>query len=314
MTIQLICCSHSPLMLKDLPPSQAGDQTAFFDEMARVANAVRAFDPELVVVFGPDHFNGFFFDLMPPFCIGAAAQASKDWGIEGGPLRVRADLAQACVRALYQRQIDPAYSHDMRIDHGISIPLVQLTGSLARYDSLPVFINCAGDPRPTMQRCWEFGEAVGTFLAQTGLRITFIGSGGLSHDPPTPRLTSSPPDVARRLIQRHQASTDELDAREKRVMQAAHDLVEGKGPCMPPKPDWDLQFLDKLCRNDKQALTAITDEELNREAGFGGHEVRTWVAALAAAQQCGDLTLHQRFYRVVPEWLTGMGIVTSFKD
>ena len=32
------------------------------------------FTPDLVVVFGPDHFNGFFYELMPAFCIGTAAE------------------------------------------------------------------------------------------------------------------------------------------------------------------------------------------------------------------------------------------------
>ena len=30
----------------------------------------------LVVVFGPDHFNGFFYELMPAFCIGTAAEGT----------------------------------------------------------------------------------------------------------------------------------------------------------------------------------------------------------------------------------------------
>ena len=46
---------------------------AVFRELDSCAAALRAFDPDLVVVFGPDHFNGFFYELMPAFCIGTAA-------------------------------------------------------------------------------------------------------------------------------------------------------------------------------------------------------------------------------------------------
>ena len=56
----------------------------------------------------------------------------------------------------------------MKVDHGITIPLYKLTGALARYDVLPVFINCAADPRPSFRRVRAFGAAIGEFLAGPG--------------------------------------------------------------------------------------------------------------------------------------------------
>src|SRR5262249_7279088 len=200
MAVQLICCSHSPLMTTDVEESEANVHAAFFSELDSCAAALRAFNPDLVVVFGPDHFNGFFYELMPAFCIGTAAEGTKDWHLESGPLRVPREIALACVRYLQTRDFDVAISHQMKVDHGITIPLFKLTGALARYPVLPVFINCAADPRPSFRRVRAFGEAMGEFLAAEDLRITLVGSGGLSPDPPPPRLAQSPPDPARRLI------------------------------------------------------------------------------------------------------------------
>ena len=123
--------------------------------------ALHAFNPDLVVVFGPDHFNGFFYELMPAFCIGTSAEGSKDWHLESGPLRVPRELALSCVRFLQARDFDVAISHQMKVDHGMTIPLYKLTGALARYDVLPVFVNCAADPRPSFRRVRAFGEAIG---------------------------------------------------------------------------------------------------------------------------------------------------------
>jgi len=134
MTVQLICASHSPLMLTDVEESENGVHSQFFRELDQCAAALHKFDPDLVVVFGPDHFNGFFYELMPMFCIGTAAQGSKDWHLEAGPLRVPRALALDCVRHLHARDIDVAISHEMRVDHGITIPLYKLTGALARYN------------------------------------------------------------------------------------------------------------------------------------------------------------------------------------
>src|SRR5262245_35425866 len=243
MSVQLICCSHSPLMTTDVEESTPDLHAAFFRELDSCAAALHAFRPDLVVVFGPDHFNGFFYELMPAFCIGTAAMGTRDWHLESGPLRVPRELALACVLYLQGRAFDLALSHDMKVDHGITIPLYKLTGALNRYDVLPVFVNCAADPRPSFRRVRAFGEAIGDFLAQQDMRITLVGSGGLSHDPPTPRLDLSPPDVAQRLIRRHTPSQEELDARESRVIRAARDLVVGKGPCLPPSEQWDHDFL-----------------------------------------------------------------------
>jgi len=55
---------------------------------------------------------------------------------------------------------------------------------------------------------------------------------------------------------------------------------------------WDRDFLDRLMRNDKEALLAYTDEETYRNAGQGGFEIRTFIAAAAAAAGLGDLQFY----------------------
>ena len=47
---------------------------------------------------------------------------------------------------------------------------------------------------------------------------------------------------------------------------------------------------------------------LEEAAGTGGHEVRTWLIGAAAVAQPVVWTA----YEPVPEWITGMGIATSF--
>ena len=311
MSVQLICCSHSPLMTTDVEESEANVHAEFFRELDTCAAALQSFNPDLVVVFGPDHFNGFFYELMPAFCIGTAAEGTKDWRLASGPLQVPRELAMSCIRYLQSRDFDVAISHQMKVDHGTTIPLLKLTGGLARYDVLPIFVNCAADPRPSFRRVRAFGEAIGEFLAEQDMRITVIGSGGLSHDPPTPRLDASPPEVARRLIVRHTPTQDEYEARESRVIEAARDLVVGQGPCLPPSEQWDREFLGSFLDHKLEDFDAMTDAEIDRIAGFGAHEVRTWVAAAAVAHKMGNLRTELRYYHLVPEWITGMGIVVG---
>jgi 2,3-dihydroxyphenylpropionate 1,2-dioxygenase len=311
MSVQLICASHSPLMATGIEESEQGVQAQFFHELDSCQAALHAFRPDLVVVFGPDHFNGLFYDLMPAFCIGTAAESTKDWHLEPGPLRVPRALALDCVRYLQAHDFDVALSHAMKVDHGVTIPLYKLTGALARYDVLPVVINCAADPRPSFRRTRAFGAAIGEFLAGRDMRVTLIGSGGLSHDPPTPRIDHGAPEATARLVRRHSPTQAEYDVRETRVIQAARDLVQGGGPCLPPSEQWDRDFLQRFLDARLEAFDAMSDAEIDRVAGFGAHEVRTWVAAAAAAQRMGNPRPEVRYYHLVPEWITGMGIVVG---
>jgi 2,3-dihydroxyphenylpropionate 1,2-dioxygenase len=306
-----VCASHSPLMLTDIEHTDAQRQEDFRAAMARAARMIDAYAPELVVVFGPDHFNGLFFDLMPAFCVGVQAQSTEDWGLAPGMLDVPRELAMDCVRALHAGGFDVAYSHRLKVDHGITIPLHQLAGGLARYPVLPIVVNCAADPRPSFARTRALGEAVGAFLARTGKRVAIIGSGGLSHDPPTPRIAGSAPHVAARLIDRHTPTAEDLQLRQARVMSAARALVAGQGPCQQPSEHFDRQFLAHAVAQDFAALGAYADASIDREAGFGGHEVRCWVAALAALCAAGPAEVTLRYYAIVPEWITGMGVIEA---
>lgn len=55
---------------------------------------------------------------------------------------------------------------------------------------------------------------------------------------------------------------------------------------------WDRDFLDRLMRNDKQALLDYNDEDTYREAGQGGFEIRTFIASAAAAGGKGELQFY----------------------
>lgn len=306
-----VCASHSPLMLAGMADSAPGRQQRFFASLLARHAQIAAYDPELVVVFGPDHFNGLFYDLMPSFCIATAAESTRDWGIEQAALNVAREVALGAIEALRAAEIDVALSHRMRVDHGVTIPLIKLTGSLGGYPVLPIVINCAAAPRPAFARVRRLGEVVGRYLAGLGKRVLVLGSGGLSHDPPTPRLASAPPQIAARLIDRHVPDDAELRQREARVVAAANALVAGGGPCLPPSEAWDRAFLARLLNEGAAACDGYTDEALDREAGFGSHEVRCWVAAFAAMRAAGAVQAELDYYEIVPEWITGMGIVTA---
>jgi 2,3-dihydroxyphenylpropionate 1,2-dioxygenase len=74
----------------------------------------------------------------------------------------------------------------MQADHGFTQPLALLAGDVARYPVLPIFINGAAHPLPPAPRGGA-GARGGALLAGRPERVLILGSGGLSHDPPTPK-------------------------------------------------------------------------------------------------------------------------------
>ncbi|MDG2376797.1 MAG: hypothetical protein P8M18_10670, partial [Woeseiaceae bacterium] len=56
--------------------------------------------------------------------------------------------------------------------------------------------------------------------------------------------------------------------------------------------DWDREFLDRLVRQDKEALLSYSDVDTYAEAGQGGFEIRTYIAAAAAACGPGNLEFY----------------------
>ena len=311
MKNMLICASHSPLMLVDMPASSNTSQE-FFKYLNEAKKRIQIFDPELVVVFGPDHFNGFFFDLMPSFCIGIEAETTQDWNLPKTKLNVPSELSMGCVNFVRDMDVDVAFSWNMKADHGISIALHQLADGLTNYPVIPIFINCSAHPRPSFKRSRVFGNAVGEYLATLNKRTLVIASGGISHDPPTPRFEFSPLPLKQRLVDRHVATAEELKKRENNVINAANLLVKGEGPCLPPNPHWDLNFIDNLINFDIHKLDKISDKEIDEKVGFGGHEVRTWISAVSAMNALQACTIKLDYYSVVPEWITGMGMISSY--
>ena len=305
--LQAACASHTPLMPFTDPPGGVGEGVRA--ALARLGRRIEAFDPEVVFQFSPDHYNGFFYDLMPPFCIGVEASAIGDYGTHKGPLVVPAELALGAHAAATDAGIDLALSYRMPVDHGFTQFWQITVGSAVRYPIVPIFINCAAAPLPRFARVRALGEAIGNYAKGLGKRVLFVGSGGLSHDPPLPQIATA--DAARRefLIAGRNPGPEAIEARQNRIIEAGRASARGEGPCQPLNPQWDAKILELLSRADFDAFDRMSDAEVRRDGGSGGSEVRAWQAAFAALSTAGGYDPTVEYYRAIPEWIVGMGVM-----
>lgn len=310
MNAYLHCMSHTPLVGHVDPTPQV---LAEVDSMiAQARERITRFDPELIVLFGPDHYNGFFYDVMPPFCIGMAAQAIGDFGTAAGPLDVPKALAEACAQAVMDAGVDCAVSYCMQVDHAFAQPLELLLDGLQGCPVIPVFINSVAVPLPGFQRARLLGEAIGHWARSLDKRVLFLASGGLSHQPPVPELAKVDARMADRLMgSGRQLPADEREARQQRVIQAARAFVEDQNSLHPLNPTWDQWFLETLEQARLADLDALGNDALSALAGKSTHEVKTWVAAFAALTAFGPYQSEGRYYRPIPEWIAGFGALSA---
>jgi 2,3-dihydroxyphenylpropionate 1,2-dioxygenase len=309
MTLAACCMSHSPLLeLTDPGPELTADVEAAF---ASARDFVRNYDPDLLVVFAPDHYNGFFYELMPPFCVGLEATSIGDYGSEAGPLDVPRDIAQECAKAALDAEVDLAVSLRMEIDHGAVQPLEILFGGIRERPVVPFFVNSVAPPFAPISRVRKLGQAVGRYLATLDRRVLLIGSGGLSHEPPVPTLETAPPTVVEGLIAGRHPTAEARAARQDRVVAAAQQFAAGAGNLKPLNPDWDQVFIDQLAANDLDAIDRYTNESIETEGGASAQEIRTWVAAYAALSAVGPYEVTSRYYRPIPEFIAGFGVTTA---
>jgi 2,3-dihydroxyphenylpropionate 1,2-dioxygenase len=301
--------SHSPLL--NLPgPSQ--DLLDDIDGALRQArDFVADFDPEIVVIFAPDHYNGFFYKLMPPFCIGTDAQGVGDYGTHKGPLDVPEATAVACAKAVLSAGVDVAISANMDVDHGTVQPLEKLFGQATARPVIPIFINSVATPLGPLHRCRTLGTAVGSYLATLGKRVLVVGSGGLSHDPPVPTLATATPPVIERIVHGRPMTPEQRLERQTAVMEAAKSFAGGQSELRSLNPDFDAEFLDILDGGELEKLDDWSNAFIAGAGGNSAHEIRTWIAAFAALAAVGPYETGVRYYKPAPELIAGFVVRTA---
>jgi 2,3-dihydroxyphenylpropionate 1,2-dioxygenase len=312
----LVCASHSPLIYCYARPPACHD--AADQQYAERAAEIRAFDPELVIVFGPDHFNGFFLDLMPPFCAGLKCQAVGDIGGFAGPLRVSGDEALACIKAVRTAGVDLAVSYDMTVDHGFSQTMQRALGALDAYPCIPIFVNGIAPPYVPFRRSRLLGEAVGRFAAGLGKRVLFLASGGMSHNPTRyyPQYGSGDPRVTGYQLTGGGdavglSKAEWLERLDVMHREGALMLIDGRRTRADLKlnPEFDAQFLDIITSTDLSRVDALEPAWMVDQAGIGSLELHTWVAAAAAHAAAGGSAPMVDLYAEALEYGIAFGMV-----
>ena len=316
MTTYLTCASHSPLLY--CHAKEPADWDTLQQVFAARAQAIAEFAPELVIAFGSDHFNGFFLETMPAFCVGLGAQAAGDIGGFAGPLKVPGETAVACVEFLRNNDIDPAVSYNMTIDHAFSQTIQIMLGSLTAHPVIPIFINCITTPFVPFRRTRLLGEAVGRFALSLNKRVLLLASGGMSHHPTRYYPEHGAGDEAVEAWKLSGGNDPKsltpaqwLERLEVMHHEGAGMIARGERTAkdMRLNEKSDRRFLNLLTQNRLEEYDDWDQHKLVEQAGIGSMELQTWIAAAAAQKSAGGNRPVQDFYTLAPELGIAVGVV-----
>lgn len=316
MRIMMACASHSPLLY--FPARESDALREAKRALAEVHSRIEAFDPELVILFGCDHYGGHQMYSMPAFCIGLNATALADVGGTPGKLNVPIDLASDAVNHLRHVGIDVAVSYEMTVDHGFSQVLKELTGDVPRYPVLPIFISCLHPPFVPFKRARALGDGIASFVAGLDLeRVLIVGTGGLSHDPSFlfPTLDAVAEEWRPYVLHGHRqsevAQQSWIDYEVAAHHEGARILANDEIPLQAfgIHEEWDRDFLDLLSEGDLAVVDEWSPENLVASRGIGTMEVLTWIAATQALVSATGSRPEVVFQAGVREVGVGFGVV-----
>jgi aromatic ring-opening dioxygenase catalytic subunit (LigB family) len=255
-------CSHAPGITGRADQADPEARRALYAAFDRMRQALHDARPDAVLVVAAEHFANFFMNAMPSFAIGMAQTYD-------GPIE------------------DPVWlgipHRTVKGDADLSRRLIE--GVMATVDV-------------TYAEEWRFDHGIMAPLhfLDPDNRLTVIPANINCQGPPLAPLA--------RAWAFGEALRRAADALPERIAL----VCTGGISHWPATPDsgrineaWDRDFLDRWARNDRDALLAYTDTETYRDAGQGGFEIRTFIAAAAAAGGAG----HVWHYQPIPIFAVG---------
>jgi 2,3-dihydroxyphenylpropionate 1,2-dioxygenase len=258
--------SHAPGVTA-WPEAAPQDKAAkFLGAYDQLRRRLEAARPDVLLAFTVEHWTNFFLNHMPAFCVGRAP------------------------------------SFDGPVEEWLRIPKRKVPGD-------PEFANAL------LEACYAGGFEVSfademLFDHATMLPLHFL----------TPKMDVPVVPIILNALAPPMPSPDRcyefgallrrwIEPSRKRVAAiATGGLSHWPGEAQAGKINsaFDKEFLDAMVQSNARRLRSYTHEEIAKEGGSGGHEVRTWIALRGMVPEKKGEVLA---YEPIPPWATGCSVL-----
>lgn len=260
-------CSHGPGITARADQADPDTRDRFYKALIAMGDEMRSCGAEVLVVIAAEHFANFFMNNMPAFAIGMADSYE-------GPIE------------------DPDW---------LKIKPTKVPGNTGVSRSIITSVLESVDVAYAEEWKFDHGIMVPLHFLTPEYDMPVVPCNINCQGPP---LTP---------LHRAWAFGEALRRACDKVPQRIALVGTGGISHWPATPDsgkinepWDRKFMEKWVAQDKDAILSYSDTEIYRDAGQGGFEIRTYIAAAAAAGGQGKL----QFLEPIPIFAT-MGVVAS---
>ena len=263
--------AHAPLITgrpEVSRPDQRDRLYAGFHELRRRLAAAR---PDLLVLFVNDHLQNFAYNNLPAFCVGLAERYEAP--SPGGAALMR--LAPRTLRG--------------RPDWAMALLEAGLSSGIDFAYSYDI-------------ESWDEMSVPLHFLLPDGeLPVVTVYTNCAAPPLPAPRRCREVGAFVGDFI-RAQAGHERV------ALVATGGLSHWVGTPETGRinPEWDHWVLDQITRGDIDPLARLTWDDIERDGGNGGQEIRNWIGLLGAVPGWKGEVLA---YEPVAEWITGCATV-----
>ncbi|MEQ8787243.1 MAG: hypothetical protein RIC55_13140 [Pirellulaceae bacterium] len=204
--VSVMALAHAPGVtgwLAEAPEQEQKDIVAGYRAMGRMLRDTR---PDVIVGVANDHMLNLPLKDPPDFCVGTAgtwqgpAEFFRDWlNQDAYEIDGRPDVAECLAKAGVAAGLKLTSRDDLLFDDNWSVPLYYLDPDYS-IPLVPIHMNCINPPVPTPEESVHAGRVIAETLRRDlpdDLRVAFIGTGGLSHEPGGPRYFTLDEDFDR---------------------------------------------------------------------------------------------------------------------
>jgi aromatic ring-opening dioxygenase catalytic subunit (LigB family) len=272
MAVVFACAaSHAPGMTAWPEAAPKEQADRFLGSYRRLGEMLAASKPHVLVAITVEHWANFFLNHMPAFCIG------------------RAD------------------HYDGPVEEWLRIPKARVPGdSMLSADLLDACLDSGFDPTFSDELLFDHATMLPLHFLNPNMAVPVV--------PVIINTLTTPMPTPRRCFALGRCLGKELEASPKRVaLIATGGLSHWPGEANHGKINiaFDRNFLDILIAGKREKLNDYSHENINIEAGSGGHEIRTWIVLAAALPEWKAELLA---YEPVVPWATGCGLVAFHRS
>jgi 2,3-dihydroxyphenylpropionate 1,2-dioxygenase len=267
MPIVFACAaSHAPGMTAWSDAAPEEQREKILGGYRKLGAMVETSKPDALVVLSVEHWANFFLDQMPTFCIGRA------------------------------------HYYDGPVEEWLKIPKTRVPGDAALGgEILEACLESGFDPTFSDELLFDHATMLPLHFLNPGMAVPVV--------PVIVNTLTTPMPSAKRCFELGRELGRTLEQQPKRVaLIATGGLSHWPGEAKMGKINipFDKQFLEIFINGERSRLTEYSHAEIDKEAGSGGHEIRTWIT-LAGAVPDWKATLLA--YEPVHPWATGCGLV-----